>query len=128
MTDQEILDLIKKSSSIDEDEKQYWIDILPIISDSHKDKLYRILLNEKVKLEKLNKKILVNYSEMENNKVIKELISMFWEKEVLAILLLVLDLYSRTFEQLEIMHSLAKSNNIKSIIKNIMDLKIKSMK
>ena len=63
MTDQEILDLIKKSSSIDEDEKQYWIDILPIISDSHKDKLYRILLNEKVKLEKLNKKILVNYSE-----------------------------------------------------------------
>lgn len=65
---------------------------------------------------------------MENKKVIKELISMFWEKEVLAILPLVLDLYSRTFEELEIMHSLAKSNNIKSIIKNIMDLKIKSMK
>lgn len=63
MTDQEILDLINKSRLIDEDEKQYWRDILPIISDSHKDKLYRILLNEKVKIEKLNKKILVNYSE-----------------------------------------------------------------
>lgn len=62
MLDQEILDLINKST-LEEDEKQYWKDILPIISDSHKDKLYKILLNEKVKLEKLNKKILVNYSE-----------------------------------------------------------------
>ncbi len=62
MLDQKILDLINKST-LEEDEKQYWRDILPIISDSHKDKLYRILLNEKVKLEKLNKKILVNYSE-----------------------------------------------------------------
>lgn len=62
MIDQEILDLINKST-LEEDEKQYWKDILPIITDSHKDKLYKILLNEKVKLEKLNKKILVNYSE-----------------------------------------------------------------
>lgn len=61
MEDQKIIDLINKSRLIDEDEKQYWRDILPIISDSHKDKLYKILLNEKVKIEKLNKKILVNY-------------------------------------------------------------------
>lgn len=61
-------------------------------------------------------------------KYLEELYKLFWKDEVLKILPLVLELYSRTFEELEIMHSLAKSNNIKSIIKNIMDLKIKSMK
>jgi len=62
MEDQKIIDLINKST-LDDDEKQYWKDILPIISDSHKDILCNILLNEQAKLEKLNKKILVNYSE-----------------------------------------------------------------
>lgn len=61
-------------------------------------------------------------------KYIEELCWLLWKDEVLRILPLVLDLYSRTFEELEYMHSLAKSDNIKSIIKNIMDLKIKSMK
>lgn len=61
-------------------------------------------------------------------KYLEELYKLFWKDEVLKILPLVLELYSRTFEELEIMYSLAKSNNIKSIIKNIMDLKIKSMK
>gem|GEM_PF-5803207 len=49
MEDQKIIDLINKST-LDDDEKQYWKDILPIISDSHKDKLYKILLNEQVQL------------------------------------------------------------------------------
>jgi len=62
MEDQKIIDLINKST-LDDDEKQYWKDILPIISDSHKDKLYKILLNEQVQLWKLNKKILVKYQE-----------------------------------------------------------------
>ncbi len=61
-------------------------------------------------------------------KYLEELYKLFWKDEVLKILPLIIDLYSRSFEELEYMHSLAKSNNIKSIIKNIMDLKIKSMK
>jgi len=65
---------------------------------------------------------------MKNNEFLEELFKTFWKEEVLKVLPLVADLYSRKFEELEYMHSLAKSENIKSIIKNIMDLKIKWLK
>jgi hypothetical protein len=41
---------------MDDDEKQYWFDILPSMTDSQIDRLYNILETEKNKLEELEVK------------------------------------------------------------------------
>jgi len=47
----ELVGLIKASSSMDEDERQYWVDVLPIMSEDQITNLHGILDNEKEQLE-----------------------------------------------------------------------------
>lgn len=47
----ELVELIKGSKSMDDSERQYWIDVLPIMSEDQIDNLKGILDNEKKQLE-----------------------------------------------------------------------------
>lgn len=52
----ELVELILWSESIDNNEKQYWFDILPSMTDDQVDRLFNILMTEKKQLEELNMK------------------------------------------------------------------------
>jgi len=52
----ELVDLIIATDSMDNDERQYWFDIMPSMTDEQIDRLYNILETEKKKLEKLEEK------------------------------------------------------------------------
>ncbi len=52
----ELINLIIASESIDNNEKQYWFDILPSMTDEQVDRLFSILITERRQLEDLNMK------------------------------------------------------------------------
>jgi len=52
----ELIKLILNTESMDDDERQYWFDIMPSMTDSQIDRLYDILETEKKKLEELEEK------------------------------------------------------------------------
>jgi len=52
----ELVDLVLQSESIDNNEKQYWFDILPSMTDEQIDRLFNILMTERRQLEELNLK------------------------------------------------------------------------
>jgi len=52
----ELIKLILHTESMDDDERQYWFDIMPSMTDSQIDRLYNILETEKKKLEELELK------------------------------------------------------------------------
>ena len=52
----ELIDLVLATESMDDDERQYWFDILPSMTDEQVDRLYNILETEKKKLENLEEK------------------------------------------------------------------------
>ena len=52
----ELIKLILHTESMDDDERQYWFDIMPSMTDSQIDRLYNILETEKQKLEELELK------------------------------------------------------------------------
>lgn len=52
----ELVELILGSESIDNNEKQYWFDILPSMTNEQIDRLFNILFTEKKQLEELNVK------------------------------------------------------------------------
>lgn len=52
----ELVDLILSTESMDDDERQYWFDILPSMTNEQVDRLYNILDTERKKLEKLEEK------------------------------------------------------------------------
>lgn len=52
----DLVKLILNTESMDDDEKQYWFDILPSMTDEQVDKLYNILETERKKLEELELK------------------------------------------------------------------------
>ena len=52
----ELIKLILHTESMDDDERQYWFDIMPSMTDSQIDRLYNILETEKKKLEELEVK------------------------------------------------------------------------
>ena len=52
----ELIKLILHTESMDDDERQYWFDIMPSMTDSQIDRLYDILETEKRKLEELELK------------------------------------------------------------------------
>lgn len=52
----ELVELILGSESIDNNEKQYWFDILPSMTDEQVDRLFNILMTERRQLEELNMK------------------------------------------------------------------------
>ena len=47
----DLITLIKSSRSMDDSERQYWVDVLPIMSEDQIDNLRGILDNEKKQLE-----------------------------------------------------------------------------
>ncbi|MBC7504095.1 hypothetical protein H7169_03915 [Candidatus Gracilibacteria bacterium] len=52
----ELVELVLGSESIDNNEKQYWFDILPSMTDEQVDRLFNILMTERHQLEELNLK------------------------------------------------------------------------
>ena len=50
----ELVELVLGSESIDNNEKQYWFDILPSMTSEQIDRLFNILLTERKQLEELN--------------------------------------------------------------------------
>ncbi len=52
----ELVDLVLGSESIDNNEKQYWFDILPSMTNDQIDRLFNILMTERHQLEELNLK------------------------------------------------------------------------
>jgi hypothetical protein len=52
----ELIKLIIATESMDDDERQYWFDIMPSMTDEQIDRLYDILETEKKKLEDLEVK------------------------------------------------------------------------
>ncbi len=52
----ELIQLILETESMDDDEKQYWFDIMPSMTDDQVDRLFNILETEKKKLDALEDK------------------------------------------------------------------------
>ena len=52
----ELVDLVLGSESIDNNEKQYWFDIMPSMTHEQIDRLFNILMTERHQLEELNLK------------------------------------------------------------------------
>lgn len=50
----QLVELILWSESIDNNEKQYWFDILPSMTNEQIDRLFNILMTERHQLEELN--------------------------------------------------------------------------
>jgi len=72
----ELVQLIISTESMDNDERQYWFDIMPSMTDPQIDRLYDILETEKKKLQELevkyqkeikslNEKHLIEWQEMQ---------------------------------------------------------------
>lgn len=52
----ELITLILNTESMDDDERQYWFDIMPSMTENQVDRLFNILDTEKKKLEELEVK------------------------------------------------------------------------
>ncbi len=52
----ELIDLIIDTDSMDDNERQYWFDIMPSMTDEQVDRLFNILDTERKKLEELESK------------------------------------------------------------------------
>lgn len=52
----ELINLILKTESMEDDERQYWFDIMPSMTDEQIDRLFNILDTERKKLEDLEEK------------------------------------------------------------------------
>lgn len=52
----ELVNLVLETESMDDEERQYWFDIMPSMSAEQIDRLYNILDTEKKKLEALEEK------------------------------------------------------------------------
>ncbi|MBW7954826.1 hypothetical protein H3C61_03360 [Candidatus Gracilibacteria bacterium] len=52
----ELIKLILATESMDDEERQYWFDIMPSMNDTQIDRLFNILETEKKKLEELELK------------------------------------------------------------------------
>ena len=72
----ELMKLIIATESMDDDERQYWFDIMPSMTDAQIDRLYDILETERKKLQELevkyqkeikslNEKHLIEWQEMQ---------------------------------------------------------------
>jgi len=96
----ELVDLILWTESMDDDERQYWFDILPSMTNEQIDRLFTILDKKKKKLEKLeekyqeeiknlNEKHLIEWQEFQmkdSKKKIKEQESKDWDDDADAVL------------------------------------------
>lgn len=63
----EFIKLIKGSQSMDDEERQYWIDVLPIMTDDQMENLKGILDNEKQQIEEAEKEYVSDVNEVAKN-------------------------------------------------------------
>ena len=77
----ELIKLILNTESMDDDERQYWFDIMPSMTNAQNDRLFIILETERKKLESLEKKFQKVLKSL-NEKHLNEL-TIFKYKEVL---------------------------------------------
>lgn len=71
----ELIDLIKGSESMNDEERQYWVNILPIMTPDQLSSLKDILVNEKTQLKTLDEKYakdMKNVNEQDLLKAIEE--------------------------------------------------------
>lgn len=68
----ELVDMIVASESMNNEERQYWINILPIMTPEQIQNLHDILTNEKRQLEAIDKKYSKTMSPKEESERIKE--------------------------------------------------------
>jgi hypothetical protein len=52
----DLVKLVVATESMDDNEKQYWFDVLPQMTDARVDRLFTILDTERIKLEELERK------------------------------------------------------------------------
>ena len=80
----DLVKLIKETESMNDDEREYWFQILPIMTEEQVQKLRKILINEKdqlakldkeyeQELDKLNEKHLIEWQEFEADERRKKL-------------------------------------------------------
>lgn len=67
----ELVKLILETESMENDEKQYWFDIMPSMTDDQIDRLYNILDTEKKKLEALEEKYRTEIKELNEKHLIE---------------------------------------------------------
>ena len=68
----DLIDLILKSESMNNEERQYWINILPIMTPEQIQNLRDILENEKKQLAEIDKKYATNVSAEEQQEQIEQ--------------------------------------------------------
>ncbi len=67
----ELIVLILETESMDDDERQYWFDIMPSMTNDQIDRLYNILETEKRKLEALEEKYKEEIKELNEKHLIE---------------------------------------------------------
>lgn len=67
----ELIQLILETESMDDDEKQYWFDIMPSMTNEQVDRLYNILETERKKLEVLEDKYQKEIKELNEKHLIE---------------------------------------------------------
>ncbi len=63
-----LVDLIKKARSMNNEEKQYWFRILPVVQKEHIKKLFKILITEKKELDKIDNEYKNNLRKLNESK------------------------------------------------------------
>ncbi len=67
----ELVQLILETESMDNDEKQYWFDIMPSMTNDQIDRLFNILDTEKKKLEVLEEKYQIEIKKLNEKHLIE---------------------------------------------------------
>lgn len=67
----ELVDLILKTDSMDDNERQYWFDIMPSMTDEQIDRLFNILDTERKKLQELEEKYQEEIKELNEKHLIE---------------------------------------------------------
>jgi len=63
-----LVELIKEARSMNNEEKQYWFRILPVVQKEHIKKLFKILITEKKELDKIDNEYKNNLRKLNESK------------------------------------------------------------
>ena len=63
-----LVNLILEAKSMNDEEKQYWFRILPVVQKNHVKKLFKILITEKRELEKIDMEYKQNLQKLQDSR------------------------------------------------------------
>ena len=63
-----LVNLILEAKSMNDEEKQYWFRILPVVQKKHVKKLFKILITEKRELEKIDMEYKENLQKLQDSR------------------------------------------------------------